>query len=598
MLSLWKRLFHIGLIIAFVMTFIVSHQTVRAESCDGQYDEGSEAYYDCLSRSISDLTAQLEATRKASAPLESEVARLSKQVTVIQNQLKASEVKIKELESSIDERDREIRSQYALLTVKVRDLYKKMSMFSPFLVFASSSTAGELTRGLAYKAAVADKDKNLIILITTDILSLESDKKKIETDRTKLAMLQNKLDIQKAFFEKEIAGAKKWQSELSGKIASLSAKQQEILQKKLGSIKVPLLAASSLGGCVSDIDTNPGFGGARFAFFSLGVPNRVGLNQYGAKGRAEAGQSHEDILKAYYDFSSLEKVDTSISIKVNGKNPYNQVFDNESMNLEEYLKHLYEMPPSWDSRALKAQAIAARSYVLARTNNGQNSIPPSEEGQVVKKEENTDSWKSAVRETEGMVMKKDGNIVNAWYSSTHGGFVLTASERGWSNSPWTKHNIDATSASSLSDLRNTAYDRQSPWFYCDWGYRKEYNSTAWLKENEVVDVVNAFMLWQRDHNSIVHLSQVDGGVPDTWNADKVRQELGGEAISSISNIAVDWNGSGISQTISVNGRSFPAQQFKNMFNVRAPGNIQLKPSCNVDSSLSCGAYALFNVERK
>jgi len=49
---------------------------VRAESCDGQYDPGSDAYYSCLSRSIGDLTTQLEAAKKASAPLESEVTRL------------------------------------------------------------------------------------------------------------------------------------------------------------------------------------------------------------------------------------------------------------------------------------------------------------------------------------------------------------------------------------------------------------------------------------------------------------------------------------------------------------------------------------------
>lgn len=593
---IWIKLFHTGLIVALVMTFIVSHQIrVKAESCDAQ---SGDALIDCLGRAMSDLQNQMELSIKATTPLEGEVAKLSKQLGGIQVQIQQAGQQVEELSVSIKGRDREIAASYVVLSAKVRDLYKKSRFFSPFLVFASSSSAGELTRGLTYKAATADQDKNLIVSITQDILKLEADKKKIESDKARLAELQKKLDVQKAFFEKEIAGAKKWQSELSGKIATLSAKQKTLLEQKFGSIKVPLLAATSLGGCISDIDTNPGFGGARFAFFSLGVPNRVGLNQYGAKGRAEAGQSHEDILKAYYDFSSLEKVDTSISIIVNGTNPYGQNFSNESMNLEEYLKHLYEMPPSWDSRALRAQAIAARSYVLARTNNGQNSIPPSEEGQVVKKEENTDSWKNAVKETEGMVMKKDGNIVNAWYSSTHGGFVLTASERGWNNSPWTKHNIDATSASSFGDLLNTAYDRQSPWFYCDWGYRKEYNNTAWLKESELVDIVNTFMLWQKDHNTIVHLSQVDGEVPDTWNAEKVRQELGGSAINSISNINVDWNGSGISQTINVNGRSFPAQQFKNMFNVRAPGNIQLKPSCNVDSSLSCGAYALFNIERK
>jgi peptidoglycan hydrolase-like amidase len=39
----------------------------------------------------------------------------------------------------------------------------------------------------------------------------------------------------------------------------------------------------------SDIGKDPGFGN-KFGFFTYGVPNRVGLNQYGAWGRAKAGQ--------------------------------------------------------------------------------------------------------------------------------------------------------------------------------------------------------------------------------------------------------------------------------------------------------------------
>jgi hypothetical protein len=61
---------------------------------------------------------------------------------------------------------------------------------------------------------------------------------------------------------------------------------------------------------------------------------------------------------------------------------------------------------------------------------------------------------------------------------------------------------------------------------------------------------------------------------------------------------VGWNGSGISQSITVNGRSFNAQKFKNMFNLRAPGNIQIKPTCSLDTNLSCKSYALYSVERK
>ena len=111
-----------------------------------------------------------------------------------------------------------------------------------------------------------------------------------------------------------------------------------------------------------------------------------------------------------------------------GKNEYGQEFNNESMNIEEYLKHLYEMPTGWDMKALQAQAIAARSYALARTNKGQSSIPPNQSGQVVKKEINDGRWQEAVTSTSGKVMVSGGNPISAWYSSTHGGFALKSGE--------------------------------------------------------------------------------------------------------------------------------------------------------------------------
>jgi SpoIID/LytB domain protein len=333
----------------------------------------------------------------------------------------------------------------------------------------------------------------------------------------------------------------------------------------------------------------------------MGVPNKTGLNQYGAKGRAEAGKNYQDILGAYYNNVQIVDYGTGYNIKVNGTNSYKQTFNNETYNIEEYLKHLYEMPTSWNSEALKAQAIAARSYALARTNNGQNSIPPDESGQVVKKELNDQRWIDAVTSTSGKVMVQNGKPISAWYSSTHGGVVLRSGQIGWADTSWTKQIIDtpSNSAGGFGDLKANAYDRQSPWFFCDWGRRAEYNNTAWLKEDEVVDIVNAYILWEKDNSKIVHLGQTDKPTGDTWSAERVRQELGGSAINAISSIGVDWDSSGISQTIRVNGRGYNAQKFKNLFNLRAPANIQIKPSCQPDSGLNCSKmYALYEVVKE
>jgi len=542
-----------------------------------------------IQKQIDDLQKSLDASKNATVPLEGEVKDLEGQLVSINSRLTGVQREIAQSEDKL-------KSQKDILARTVRNFYIRSFVDIPLLTLFSSDDASETLKLIAYQQTSSKEDKNTIHGISERISKLAADKKR-------LASAQEQTKRQSQFLKGEIASAKSFQSEVSGKIAALSARQQELLAAKFASAPVPLLAYTSLGGCSSDIGKSSGFS-PRYGFFSLGVPNKTGLNQYGAKGRAEAGQSYEQILQAYFSNIQIADYGTGFNITVNGNNEYGQSFNNESMNIEEYLKHLYEMPASWDSKALQAQAIAARSYALARTNNGQNSIPPNQSGQVAKKELNSQAWIAAVEATSGKVMVQNGNPVSAWYSSTHGGVVLKSGQIGWNDTPWTKQAIDTLSGSagSISELKSNAFDRQSPWFYCDWGYRSQYNSTAWLKEEEVVDIVNSYILWSLDNSTIAHLSQTDQPTGDTWPADKVRQEIqnkGGSPISSVGSISTPWDGSGISKTITVAGRSFDAQKFKNMFNLRAPANIQIKPSCQPDSALNCSKmYALYDVVRE
>ncbi|MEI8232361.1 MAG: hypothetical protein WCG44_01320, partial [bacterium] len=99
MLSLWKKLFHTGLIIVLLMVLIVSHQTARADDVDD------------IQKQIDDLQHQMELSVKATTPLESEVSKLGKQVSGIQTQIKQAGAQIEELSLGIKERDKQIASQ-------------------------------------------------------------------------------------------------------------------------------------------------------------------------------------------------------------------------------------------------------------------------------------------------------------------------------------------------------------------------------------------------------------------------------------------------------------------------------------------------------
>jgi peptidoglycan hydrolase-like amidase len=192
-------------------------------------------------------------------------------------------------------------------------------------------------------------------------------------------------------------------------------------------------------------------------------------------------------------------------------------------------------------------------------------------------------------------MMQGGNPIKAYFSSTHGGYIYaTADLAGWSATPFTKRAVDmpSGSASSISDLRSNAYDHDSPWFYCDWGARSDYGNTAWLKRDEVADIVNVILLARRDSSSQAHLVQVDKPNPDgtdTWDAGTVKSKLGGDAYDTVDSISVSVDyGIGKTTQVNVSGSghsdSFSGDEFKTYFNLRAPGNIQIVgPLFNVET---------------
>ncbi len=570
----WKNLLIVSLVIV-LGTILAQRVVVKAESCDGQ---SGSTLADCLEREIDNLQNQMEQSVKATTPLESEVAKLNKQIGGIQAQIKKLVDGIGTLEDSIGTRENNIKEQYAVLAARVRDLYKKSRMWSPLLVLVSSQSAGELTRELAYKAVTADEDKNVIVKITQEIMQLEADKQRAEDDRARLAGLQKKLDIQKAFFEKEIAGAKKWQAELSGKIATLTAKQQAILSEKSGTFQTTVGDVPLADDPASRPDYNPGFSPA-FAAFSFGAPHFKGMSQYGALGRAKAGQSYETILKAYYGGGiEIKDHNPDVQINVTGYGNY---------SLEEYAKRIYEMPGSWGDEggmeALKAQAIAARSYALARG----GSICATEACQVFKPSPKGGKWEEAVNATRGKVVYANGAPFSTWYASTSGGYQESYSANGHSTPGFWD------TPSGQGGWTGQAYEKMagSPWFYKAWYKTRSGDSCGrnhpWLNSEEMADILNAWHVLFNGGGSAERVtpeSSCWGGNPYS------KEELKGiGGFTSVSGVSVTYAGNGVTANVSFvtnkGTTTISGMDFKRAFNLRAPGRISLKSG-------------LFNIERK
>lgn len=546
-----------------------------------------------LQTQIDELAKLRKLSEDATKPLQEQVSSLDARIKKARDGIAAAKRQAQELATDIDQREQKLAVQYEILGRRIGAQYKRSRMLSPLLTFLSTQDATKLTQDLAYQDSVKAQDNRLIQGLGTEIAQLEKDKAKLESDQITLAKLQKQLDEQAEFFRGEIAKAQSYQQELSGKIASLTAQQQSIINARSGTY------TTSVGDVPLADDFNASIGfkaqapGNSFAVFSFGgYTHRKGMSQYGAKARAEQGQSVEEILQAYYPGTTLKKdypVPGSISVQGVGTIPFE----------DQYLQGIYEMPGSWNINALKAQAIAARTFALRYTNNGQKSICTTESCQVFKNQKKGGDWEKAVNETKGWVLVGgDGQPVSTQYASTHGGYTTTA---GW----------DTTDKSGSGDWSTKAWEKiaSSPWFYKSW-YRSGYSSSGpncgrshpWLSQEEMSDIINAWIVRKNaggaDVNRIVPVTintcQVGGSGGNPYSMNELRDlaNNSGGAVTSISGVSVSHSSEGQTATVKFQTNrgeiSIPGNEFKTTFNLRAPGYISIPQS----------SFAFFNIEFK
>lgn len=526
-----------------------------------------------LQNQINDLEKLKQMSEAATTPLESQVKDLDTRIKNAQAGIVKAKKDSDDLAVSINKREDELAGYYIILKERVKSQYKQMRTMSPLLVVISSQDAAEATKGLAYHDSIKAQNEQLITLVGTDISKLEADKKTLEERQATLAALQIKLDAQADFFKGEIAKAKAYQKDLAGQISALSAKQQEIINARSGGF------TASIGDSELADDPNASIKGFRdnapagsFAVFSFGAyTHRKGMSQYGARGRAQSGQDFKAILKAYYGKEPTGK-DTGGSISVSGYG---------SMDFETtYLYGIAEMPSDWDMEALKAQAVAARTYAYRYKQDGK-AICTTEACQVFNKSKSDNPpqrWRDAVDQTKGQVLED----VTTYFASTHGGY---ATPIGW----------DTTDGGGGADFFNKSYDKigGSPWAYKAW-YTKGYSpssdkcgrSNPWLTGEELADIINAAK-YRDDRVTPVTTSCYPGTNP--YSHEELRAKADGP--SNVTSVQVVQGNGNTSQVIFQTDKgtiTLSGSDFKTAFNLRAPGYMSIPQS----------SFAFFNIEHK
>jgi predicted nucleic acid-binding Zn-ribbon protein len=536
---------------------------------------------ECYEEEKESTTKKLSDLRKEKEDVSGKIQQLLGQLTITEGEINGVQAQISELVARLEQINANLKDKNEQLEEKiifrnkvVRD-YAKKGVLNDLEVFISLDRPAELTGfqfitfNYMFQTSLNLEARRLIQILNTEIKNFEADKAEaqdlkaeLESAQSQLLAAKNQYELEKTDAEQNLNVLSEKEESYEKKLADITSKQQEILAAKSGSGTGTVGDYDSPKWKVPDAPFSPAYG-----FFSYGAYTHYkGMSQYGAKGRAEAGKNYEDIIKFYYGKDVTKKDDFPSKICVEGVG---------EMDFQKYLYGLAEMPSSWPKDALKAQAIAARTYAYRYQKEGK-CICTTQRCQVFLKSKSDnppDKWKEAVDDTKGRIISGDAH---GMYSSTTGGYIESI---GWD---------------VAGKWPNDAYEKKanSPWFYWAW-YTENYRfdsgtcgrSHPWLTEEETADILNAWVVWRkgsgsdRDRISPVTTS-CWGGNP--YSMDKMKEKAGdlGDSYSRVSGVDVDVGNNG--QTIKVHfdtnkGRvSIDGAEFKTVFNLRAPGYISLR----------------------
>ncbi|WP_238473813.1 stage II sporulation protein D [Paenisporosarcina cavernae] len=204
-----------------------------------------------------------------------------------------------------------------------------------------------------------------------------------------------------------------------------------------------------------------------------------------------------------YEGTGNEETSCPISIRVDGIT--------RPVPLEEYVARVVmgEMPVSFPKEALKAQAVAARTFALRTTNFGEKSIKPTVEDQVFSAEKDVPKVVlQAVNETNGKVLTYADELITAMFFSTSNGKTESAAAFSGYEIPYLQ-------------VRDSKEDEESPKFSA----KKTFTLDEW---NALFGIP-----WNEAQIKAIDLVRNSSGRVETmkanqqeWNGRKIRELLG------------------------------------------------------------------------
>ena len=581
------------------------------------------------SQSVSDLEKEIEESNRAISEKESILGNIEKRIAEIKGgnqtlsqkiQLMTDEInKVKETisqkEIEIETKGKEIESKQEQLNIRKEtldlvsaELYMETrNRVSTFFL----SDWSDFVRNFYLKRNIVSDLRHQVEMISGEFSSLAEAKELLDSEKSLLDTQKKELDDSLGILATEKA---KLQAELSKQYAQKGSLSSEItdLTKKVSQLQAALIAARSAGLISSGgyTGSEPGISIAQapagyFGVFSIGAyTHRNGMSQWGAKARSEVGQTSAQILSFYYPGGRISQglVNVGFGIEPLSTNIFVDGYGTLSFE-DYYLMGIQEMPESWSLEALKAQAIAARTFAIRYTNNGRKNICTTQSCQVFGTPIKTGAWKTAVEQTRGQILVDSGNTpILTQYAAVHGAWVNNV---GWD-----------TQSGGGNNWFNDAWERISgvTWFYKSW-YKQGYTSggescghSPFLSPSEMAIMLNAYLIKNdiglKSTPDKSRLLPSDYGICpgrlDYGRADKVPYSLA-EMQNLLANPVTTQNlilnrtglsnGSTTSVIFNTNRGAITMSgfAFKDIYNQMAPGHMRIQQQ---------SSYAYFNVEQR
>lgn len=575
-----------------------------------------------IEKAIQEKTSQIEEKKNVLSTIENRIAEISSSNYSVTQKINLINEEITKLQESIDSTNSEIEIKAKEIEDTQNDLEKKkelldsvsgdlyvQSRYSVSNFFLSLSDWDSMIASLFVKKNTISILKEEIERVSGEFSSLaeakanlDAQKVALDAQKSDLASSYDLLAAEKSRLQKELNSQYTQKKYLSADITDLNAKVSQLQSALIAARSAGLVSTGGYTGTEEGtaISTAPS---GYFGVFSIGAyTHRNGMSQWGARARAEAGQTYTQILSAYYPGKTI----VSNTVNVNGTSEAIasaiSVDGYGSLSLEDYyLMGIKEVPEDWPMEVLKAQAIAARTFAVNYTNNGRNSICTSQSCQVFNTPLKTGAWKQAVEETRGMILtNSDGTTASTQYAAVHGG--------------WVNGGIWDTVSGNGDDWFNDAWEKKSgvTWFYKSW-YKNGYTSdgescghSAWLSPEEMAIIVNAYLVKNSiglkgtpDKSRILPSDygncsgRLDYGRSDKspYTLNNYKSLLNSPVSAVYSANAVLSNGSTTSVVFNtdVGIITMTGFQFKDIYNQIAPGHMRIQQQ---------SSYAYFNIEKR